>query len=392
MDEIRFVEPRRVARFGPFAIFIYALLSILVLYLAFLVLRPFLTPLILAIIIVTLTFRMHERLTERVGGRENVAAGLMLLFITLVLAIPAALLIVMLVEQAMTLFQKLQDADFRQLFASIQLERRMASLQRVAPWLHVERFRLDDLVKNVVARIPGIVATQGSRILGSFFGFFISFLLMLLGAFVFYTKGAAMLRELRAISPLPDEYDEQIFVKFQGVVDATFRGQFLTAIAQGFVTGIGLAIAGVPAPLLWGAAAAVFSLIPMVGAAAVWIPGSIYLIFLASQDTVGWWRPIFLVAWGVLVVSLVDNLVRPLVMRSGVNMHPIILFFAILGGIQAFGFTGIFLGPLVFVLMVTLAEIYKAAFLAAPIALGPDAAPIMTPGESEPPPQPIVDR
>ncbi len=76
-----------------------------------------------------------------------------------------------------------------------------------------------------------------------------------------------------------------------------------------------------------------------------------------------------MIAWGMLVVSLVDNLVRPLVMRSGVNMHPIILFFAILGGIQAFGFTGLFLGPLVFVLLVTLAEIYKGAFGPGPLIL-----------------------
>lgn len=386
MDDIRIVDPRPAARFGPFAIFVYALLSLFVLYAAFLVLRPFLTSLLLAIIVVTLTFRTYARVTERVGGRENLAAGLMLVLITLVLAIPTALLVVMLVEQAMALFQRLQTADFGQFFASIQLERRMASIQRVAPWLHLERVRLDDVVKNVVGRIPGIVATQGSRVLGGFFGFFVNFLLMLLASFVFYTKGAAMLRELRAISPLPDEYDDQIFLKFRGVVDATFRGQFLTALAQGLVTGIGLAVAGVPAPLLWGSVAAIFSLIPMVGAAAVWIPASIYLIFLASQDAVGWWRPIFLIAWGLLVVSLVDNLVRPLVMRSGVNMHPIILFFAILGGIQAFGFTGIFIGPLVFVLIVTLAEIYKAAFGAAPVILPP------APASPAPPESLIVDR
>ncbi len=384
MDELQIVEPRRAARLGPFAVSVYALLSLLVLYAAFLVLRPFLTPLLLALIVVTLTFDMYERLTARLRGRINVAASLMLLFITLVLAIPAALLVVMMVEQAIGLFQRLQTADFQQFFASVQLERRMASLQRMAPWLHVERIRLDDLLKNLVARIPGIVATQGSRLLAGFFGFFIGFLLMLLGSFVFYTKGAAMLRELRALSPFPDEYNEKVFSKFRGVVDATFRGQFLTALAQGLVTGIGLAIAGVPAPLLWGSVAAIFSLIPMVGAAAVWVPSSIYLVFLASQDTVGWWRPIFMIAWGVLVVSLVDNLVRPLVMRSGVNMHPIILFFAILGGIQAFGFTGIFLGPLVFVLLVTLAEIYKTAFGAAPALVAPETSP----GAAPPPETP----
>ncbi|HEU5162778.1 MAG TPA: AI-2E family transporter [Thermoanaerobaculia bacterium] len=366
MDDSKSFAPRPVARFGPFAIVVYGLLTILVFYAAFLVLKPFLTPLLLALVVVTLTYGMFERLSVRLRGRRNLAASLMLLFITLVLAVPTTILIFMLVDQAGTLIQRLQGTDVKQFFGTLSVERRLATLQRWIPWLRIEQVRLDEIVRNVIARLPAIVATQGSRLIAGFFGLFIGFLLMLLGAFVFYTKGGAMLRELRALSPLPDEYDDQIFTRFRGVVDATFRGQFLTAIAQGLVAGIGLAIAGVPAPIFWGAIAAVFSLIPMVGAAAVWVPSSIYLVILASQGSVGWWRPIFLIAWGVLVVSLVDNFVRPLVMRSGVNMHPIILFFAILGGIQAFGFTGLFLGPLVFVLLVTMTDIYKAAFAEPP--------------------------
>jgi predicted PurR-regulated permease PerM len=375
MDDIRLVG-RRPTPFGPFAIVVYGLLWILVLYAAFMVVRPFLTPLLLALVIVTLTYRMFERLVERFRGRRNLAATAMLLFITLVLAVPTTILIFMLVDQAATLFARLQGTDVQRFLGTLSVEKRLATLHRWLPWLRIEQVRLDEIVRNVIARLPAIVATQGSRVLAGFFGLFIGFLMMLLGAFVFYTKGRAMLREIRTLSPLPDEYDNQIFAKFRGVVDATFRGQFLTAIAQGFVAGIGLAIAGVPAPVFWGAIAAVFSLIPMVGAAAVWVPSSIYLIILASQGGTPWWRPIFLIAWGVLVVSLVDNLVRPLVMRSGVNMHPIILFFAILGGIQAFGFTGLFLGPLVFVLLVTLAEIYKAAFNVTPSITAPGTTPI----------------
>jgi predicted PurR-regulated permease PerM len=362
MDEMQQPAPRPASRFGPFAIAVYGLLAALVLYATFLVIRAFLTPLLLALVVVTLTYGMFERLTERVGGRPNLAASVMLLFITLVLAVPTTILIFMLVDQAGTLFQRLQSADFQQFLGNFSVERRLASLQRWVPWLRIDQVRLDGLIRDLVERLPAIVATQGSRVLAGFFGLFIGFLLMLLGAFVFYTKGRAMLREVRTLSPLPDEFDDKIFAKFQGVVDATFRGQFLTALAQGFVAGIGFAIAGVPAPIFWGAITAVFSLIPVVGAWAVWVPSSIYLAILASQGSVGWWRPIFLLAWGFLVVSLVDNVVRPLVMRSGVNMHPVILFFAILGGLQAFGVTGLFLGPLVFVLLVTLTEIYKTAF------------------------------
>ncbi len=252
MDDPHLPARIPVTRFGPLAIVVYGLLSLLVVYAAYLVIHPFLTPLLLALVVVTLSYGLYERTAARLGGRRNLAASAMLLLITLVLAIPASLLILMLVEQAISLFQTLQEADFQKFFATLHVERRLAAIQRWVPWLHLEQVRLDDVVRKVVERLPALVATHGSRILAGFFGIFMGFLLMLLASFVFYTNGGAMLREIRALSPLPDEYDEQIFAKFRGVVDATFRGQFLTAIAQGLVTAIGLAIAGVPAPVFWG--------------------------------------------------------------------------------------------------------------------------------------------
>ncbi|MGH9458213.1 MAG: AI-2E family transporter [Thermoanaerobaculia bacterium] len=368
----------RPPRFTVFATVTYGLFALLILYAAFIVVRPFLTPLLLALVIVTLTYPTYERVLNRVGGRQNVAASLMLLFIILVLVIPATLLILLLVQQASGLFERLQTTDYGNFFAIARIDEGVAVVQRLVPWVQLDQVRIEEFVLNVVRQIPAFVAMQGSRLLAGFFGVFLGFLLMLLGAFVFYTNGLLMLREVKFISPLPDVYDEKIFTKFRGVVDATFRGQLLTALAQGFVTAIGLFIAGVPGAFFWGAVASIFSLIPMVGAAAVWFPSGLYLAFLASQGQLGWWRPIFLFAWGFVAVSLVDNLVRPAVMRSGVNMHPIILFFAILGGLQAFGPTGIFLGPLVFVLLVTLIEIYKTAFAVraeAPLIVPAGAAP-----------------
>ncbi|HVR43028.1 MAG TPA: AI-2E family transporter [Thermoanaerobaculia bacterium] len=367
--------PTSSPRFGPFALVVYVLFAVAVFYAAFQVIQPFLTPFLLALVIVTLTYPTYERVRLRVGGRKNLAATIMIGLIILVLVIPAALLVTLLIQQAVILFQTLETADYRKFFASLELEARSAVLQRWLPWIDPASLRIDELAVNLVRQIPGIVASQGTRLLAGFFGIFIGFLFMILAAFVFYTGGAGILRELEQLSPFPDVYDRQIFTKFRGVVDATFRGQLLTALAQGLVAGVGLAIAGIPGAAFWGAVSAVFSLIPMVGAGAVWFPASLYLVFAASQGSVEWWRPVFLFAWGFLAVSMVDNFVRPMVMRSGVNMHPITLFFAIVGGLQAFGFTGLILGPLVFVLVLTVVEIYKAAITAPPGAM------VVTPAE-----------
>ena len=351
-----------IPRFGTVAIVAYALFAGAVLYGSWRILSPFLTPILLAAVVVMLTFGMFERLAARIGERRNTAALLMLLFVTLALALPALMLVSLLVQEATSIFVKLQEADYRGFLESFQVDQRLATVKRIAPWLKIESIQLGDLVMNVVRQIPALVATHGGKVLAGFFNIFLGFIMMLLAAFVLYTYGDRIAREVKLLSPLPDVYDEEIMLKFRGVIDATFRGQLLTGLAQGLVTGIGLAIAGVPGSILWGSVAAIASLVPMVGAAAVWIPATIYLSFMASQGAVGWWRPIFMLIWGVGVVSLVDNVVRPLVMRRGVNLHPIILFFAILGGLQVFGFTGLFLGPLIIALLITVAEIYKTAF------------------------------
>ncbi len=168
--------------------------------------------------------------------------------------------------------------------------------------------------------------------------------------------------QLSVLSPLPKRYDREFGERFKDVIDATFRGQLFTGLAQGFMTGVGLAIAQVPGAGFWGAVAALLSLIPMVGAAAVWVPASIYLVIAASMGSRPWWQAIFLIIWGVLFVSLVDNIVRPWAMKGKAQLPAIPLLFAVLGGLQAFGFVGLVIGPLVFSLLMSIIDIYKSSF------------------------------
>jgi predicted PurR-regulated permease PerM len=108
--------------------------------------------------------------------------------------------------------------------------------------------------------------------------------------------------------------------------------------------------------------AALLSLVPMVGAAAIWVPASVYLAISASMGNTEWWRAIFLIAWGAIPVSLIDNIVRPWAMRGKAQLPAIPLLFAVIGGMKAFGFVGLVIGPLVFSLMMSIIDIYKTSF------------------------------
>ncbi len=340
----------------------FGLLALAVLWGAALIIWPFMTAILLAIILVTLTYPTFRRVRTHTRGKSHVAAVIMLIGITLVLVIPAVILSMLLVQQANTVIENLQSPETVKTLRSIDVTKYLSPIQRIAPNFDPRSLSPEKLLLPAIQRVPGWVARNGGAVVGGLAGAVLGFFLVLLAAFFFYVQGEEIVRELALLSPLPQRYDDEFANKFKDVVDATFRGQILTALAQGFATGVGLAIAGVPGSIFWGAVAAIFSLIPMVGAGLVWVPAAIYLFISASMGSRPLWQSIFMVVWGVLVVSVVDNIVRPWAMKGKAQLPAIPLLFAILGGLQAFGFVGLVIGPLIFSLLMTIIGIYRRTF------------------------------
>ena len=345
-------------------IIFFGLIALLLLYAAFMIVWPFLTAIVIGAILVTLTFPIFRRVRTKLKGSSPRAAVVMLIGITLLIVIPMVLLSLLLVQQANQVVAKLQSVDAQQMVQRIDLASRLAFIKRYVPSFDPATMSPERLFLPVVRQIPGWFARNAGTLVGGLAGAVIGFFMVLLSSYFFYTTGEAILDQLSLISPLPRQYDHQFAARFKDVIDATFRGQVLTALAQGFATGLGLAIAGVPGAVFWGAVAAILSLLPMVGAAVVWVPAAIYLYISASMGVRPYWQPIFLTFWGVAVVSLVDNIVRPWAMAGKAQLPAIPLLFAVLGGLQAFGFVGLVIGPLVFSLLMSIIDIYKRTFSA----------------------------
>lgn len=130
---------------------------------------------------------------------------------------------------------------------------------------------------------------------------------------------------------------------------AVFMGIGLTALVQGILLGIGFAIAGLPSPLVFGVLGAMFALVPVVGTAIIWVPAALWL--LAQGETA---YAVFMLAWGVVVVGSVDNFLRPILISGRVEVPTLAVFIGVMGGLSAFGFVGLFLGPIVLGLVVAL--------------------------------------
>ncbi|HVT02755.1 MAG TPA: AI-2E family transporter [Thermoanaerobaculia bacterium] len=347
---------------APLALMFFFVLAVAIVITSLRILFPFLVPILMAAVIVTFSFPLYKRLEIRLKGRSAVSALLMLLAVFVVILVPAFILMLMLIQQATELFHMLQNVNVMTRLQSLHLGSHLEPLRRFIPGFDPASVKPEEIIMGIVRKIPGFVATHGAAFLGGIVGVVISFFLMLLAIYYFYVEGERLIVEVIYLSPLPDVYDRELLLKVKNVINATLRGQVLTALAQGAVTGIGLAIVGIPAPVLWGAVAVIFSLIPMIGAAAIWVPAAGYLLFQYSNGEAALWKVIFMIVWGVAIVSLVDNVIRPWAMKGGTEMPAVVLFFSILGGIQAFGFVGILVGPLVFVLLMSIIQIYKDMF------------------------------
>ncbi|HET7434612.1 MAG TPA: AI-2E family transporter [Thermoanaerobaculia bacterium] len=361
-DEAEESELERKPEWRLAGIIFFAVVAIMLLYAAFMILWPFMTAILLGAILVTLTFGTFKRVRERTKGSSVRAAVVMLISTTFIIVIPATVLAVLLVQQANVVVDRLQSGEAQQMVKRFDVQPYLLWIRRIAPNFDPATLSPDRLLLPAMRQVPGWVAHHGGAVIGGLAGMILGFFLVLLSMFFFYVEGESIVRQLSILSPLPKKYDHEFGPRFKDVIDATFRGQLFTAIAQGLATAIGLAIARIPGAAFWGAVAALLSLIPMVGAAAVWVPAAIYLCIAATMGSAAWWQAIFLIIWGVTVVSLVDNIVRPWAMRGKAQLPAIPLLFAVLGGLQAFGFVGLVIGPLVFSLLMSILEIYKQSF------------------------------
>ncbi len=177
----------------------------------------------------------------------------------------------------------------------------------------------------------------------------VSFVLMLFVLFFVLRDGPAVAQQVVRMLPIEDRRRARLWQHLTDVTRAVFLGIGLTALVQGILVGIGFWIAGLPSPLVFGVVATLVALIPMVGSALIWVPG---VLFLAARGEYG--HAIFLAVWGAVVVGMVDNFLRPMLISGRADVPTLAVFVGVMGGLAAFGFIGLFLGPIVLGLLVAL--------------------------------------
>ena len=335
----------------------YFLLALLAgaLWIAFLVVKPFFSALALGAVFAVVLQPVYRWILRRENGRESLAALSTVAISILIVLIPIIFISLQLLKEAQALYTSLNDADAQRVFSQ---------------WVTENSPKLDHLIPNASQSLRELSAsfddyarTAASWIVLNIGSAFSSVASLFLNLFIFFVTLYYLLRDggrlrqyLIELSPLNDSDDEHIVNKLAVAVNSVVKGKLAIAVIQGVLAGVGLAIFGVPNPVVWGLVAVVVSLIPPIGTALVLVPAIGYLIIAGSIPAA-----IGLAVW-TTGVGVVDNLIGPRLIGGGMQIHPLLVLLSVLGGLALFGPVGLFLGPLSIALLLALLSLH--AFIA----------------------------
>jgi predicted PurR-regulated permease PerM len=227
-----------------------------------------------------------------------------------------------------------------------------SGIEKVLP---IQDFHISNYIDPQEYVLAGIVWIQENiggvftRVVDYSLGAFI----LIFGIFVFLRDGNKFVEKMVTLSPLTENFDRQIAHKIQVAFNSVIVGEVVIAIVQGLLAGAGFWFFGIPNAAIWGVIAAIAALVPVVGTGFVFFP-----VILFSFLVLGWVPALGLFAWWVLVVSIVDNIMRPVIIERGIHINPLLILISVLGGLHAFGPIGFVAGPLILAFFFALLDIY----------------------------------
>jgi predicted PurR-regulated permease PerM len=326
------------------------------------ILQPFFPALAWAAILATVFYPVYQRM-ERFLHRRELASAVCCVLLTVAIILPVLFLVFLMAGESVKAYRSLENmvasgvpakiAAFHGSNAYKAITQKLGEMGLPAP-------NLGGAVMGAVRAGSRFLVEHSASVVSGLMNFILQLFVMLFGLYYLFLHGPQILHDLRALIPLRPEYEEQIIQKFKGVVHATFTGSLAVALIQGALGGVGFLIFGIASPLLWGASMALVSLVPVVGTALVWGPVVVFYLLTGSVLK----GLLMLVVFGVAVGS-VDNILKPILIQRGMEIHTLWVFVSVIGGLSVFGFLGVVLGPFLFTILVVLLEIYKVEFSSA---------------------------
>ena len=332
----------------------FVVLFLIVVVLALVIMKPFLTFIVLAAILTYTLFPVHHFILNRTH-RPALSAALSIILALILMVLPTFFMVSELVQQVSGAYTNFQTEN----------------LQRLADYLSGitgNRIDFQTMVSSSIDQIRRSIVGLAPDILGSItevaLGLFIMFFVMFYG----FKEGEGFLLRIKELLPLDPELKEMLFFEVRTITQAVLYGQVMTAVIQGTLGALGLMVFGIQGWIFWGAIMMIMAFLPVLGTPIIWVPAAVSLIL---DGEIG--KGVGLLIYGSTIVMNIDNFIRPRLMSGRTKVHPVLILIGVLGGLKIFGFIGMLVGPLVLALLVAFIKFYEQAYLK------PKATPKTTP-------------
>ena len=318
---------------------------LLLMYLVFRIYEPFLAALGWGAILTIFFYPMHWRLQRRFAG--NRAALLSTLAVTVLLIVPVIILITFFVREAVAISRGVQHSLTQE--SAPAITKTWTWIAQHVPGLDPNA-NLLEMVEQAVQKQAGFLAERAGTVLRNIAEFVFDLFVMIFAMFYFFRDAEKIIRGVRSVLPFDAEHRDKMLTQARDLISASVLTSLTVAAIQGILGGIGFAIVRLPGPVFWGVAMAFFSLVPVVGSGLIFVPASLWLGFTGH-----WGRAIVLLAICAGVSTVVDNVVRPLLLGGRTELSALVIFISVVGGVSVFGMLGLVLGP---ILVATAASVF----------------------------------
>jgi predicted PurR-regulated permease PerM len=308
-------------------------------YFVFLIVEPFLVPLAWSAVLAIFFYPLHEKVLRKM--KPTAAAMTSTLGVTLLLIVPALLVLVLTAREA--------------LVATAQLQSQMAVhgqgpneglVMHVEEWIRMRLpqslrgMDMSDPVQQAAERTASFLGTRFTGLLKNLVSFFVDLFIMIFALFFMFRDGEEIVHGAKHLLPFDEDIQTDMLEESKELIFASVAVGLLVAVIQGVLGGLSFAITGISSPIFWGALIGFFSLVPVVGSALLWVPAALWLGFNGH-----WGRALLVVVICGGVSAIADNIVRPMLLRNRTRLNELLLFIGVLGGLEAFGLLGLVAGP-----------------------------------------------
>jgi predicted PurR-regulated permease PerM len=344
-----------------FARYFFGVLTVIILYYSYLIIKPFLVEFFLALVVFIISKPLYNLILRLLRGQRSLSSALTCLLLALFIVIPLLTLASIIAAQALDIYNLIsQGLSSGDLWSN--LTNKLAFVQEYAQKLKIpinlSNLQIEELIRSALVNASQFIYTNAIGMVKGFTSVIFSLLLILFITFFCFIEGDDFIAAVKSLSPLDPTHNEEILGDVESTIKATLRGTVIVALIQGVLGGVGFVIFGVPKAAFWGTLMVPASVIPVVGAALIWGPGVLFLFFQGNT-----WAALGLLFWGAVIIGSIDNLVKPYLMKGARYTPTLFTLFAIMGGIAYFGTVGFILGPLILSFLLSVLSIYQNTIL-----------------------------